>query len=306
MSDLIVVTPDTKAIEIYDAKKLPLILEAIEKEVRSFVPDLKNATTRKEIASIAHKVSRSKTFLDEKGKGLTEEWRAKVGAINEQRSQIKERMDALKIEVRKPLTEFEESEKVRVKTYRAHIDVMEKLGDRLFNLSLTSNEVSRNIEKLNDWVIDEEWLEFEEEAIETRSKSIESAKETLEEIKVKEEEAIELKKLREEASARKVKDHEDKIAREAAEKVQKEANEKAALEAKKLQDEKDKLEKEKEDSKRRAREFEEREKQAKIKAEQDKKDAVRIKTEPTSTVLVHREPAKHQKVCLTRPRGLCG
>ena len=91
MNDLIVVTPDTKAAAIFNDGNLPKILEAIEKEVGNFVPDLKNQTTRKEIASIAHKVSRSKTFLDEKGKELTEDWRKKVDGINDQRKEIKKR-----------------------------------------------------------------------------------------------------------------------------------------------------------------------------------------------------------------------
>lgn len=283
MSDLIVVTPDTKAAAIFSDNNLKTILGRIEEEVLKFEPDLKTATSRKEIASIAHKVSRSKTFIDDKGKELTEDWRKKVGEINEHRKEAKEFLDNLKVKVRAPLTKFEEDEKIRVATYRNKIQLIESWGDRLFNLTLNSEEVSKNISNIESEVIDESWQEFQEEALTTRENALEMAKQCLQDVIKKEQEAEELAQLRKEADERKRKDHEDMIAKNAAEKAKKEAEEKAASEAKKLQEEKDKLEQEKIESEKRAREFEARKiqeaKDAEEKAEKEKLAAVEAEKE---------------------------
>ena len=298
MSDLIVVTPDTKAAAIFSDNNLKTILGRIEEEVLKFEPDLKTATSRKEIASIAHKVSRSKTFIDDKGKELTEDWRKKVGEINEHRKEAKEFLDNLKAKVRAPLTKFEEDEKVRVKTYRDKIQLIQSWGDRLFNLTLSSDEVSKNISNIETEVVDEGWQEFEEEGLKAKEDALEMAKQCLQDVIKKEQEAEELAQLRKEADERKRKDHEEKIAREAAEKAKREAEEKAALEAKKLQEEKDKLEKEKEESEKRAREFEARkiqeEKDALEKAEKEKLAAVEAEKEKFR--LAELEKAKQEEV----------
>lgn len=51
-------------------EKVDPILEAIRKVVSEFEPDVTTAKGRKEIASIAHKVAQSKTYLDGIGNKL--------------------------------------------------------------------------------------------------------------------------------------------------------------------------------------------------------------------------------------------
>ncbi|RDG44565.1 hypothetical protein DWA44_27900, partial [Klebsiella pneumoniae] len=70
------------------------------------------------IASMAHKVARSKTYIDNAGKGLVAELKALPKQIDESRRVVRERLDALKDEVRRPLTEWE-AEQERIKAEEA-------------------------------------------------------------------------------------------------------------------------------------------------------------------------------------------
>jgi len=272
MNDLIVITNQTTAAEVFDKKKLPLVIAAIEKEARSHVPDMTTRKGRDATRTIAAKVSKSKTFLETLGKGLGEDLRNKLGAINEQRNEIKDRLNVLRDEVRKPLTEFEEAEKARKATYHQKVEDIKKSGDRLFLLGMTSQEIKKKINFLINLVINDEWQEFEEIAEESRVRSIESSGYVLSEVENKEAEAVELQKLREESDARKRKDHEDKIASEAREKAESEAKDRREQEARKAEAEKETLRLEKEASEKRAADFKAREEQAKKDAiEADKK-----------------------------------
>ena len=73
------------ATKIYDGESLMPLLEDFETQVSSLVFDVSTAKGRKEIASIAAKISRSKVYLDELGKELTEDWAKKKKVVDAQR-----------------------------------------------------------------------------------------------------------------------------------------------------------------------------------------------------------------------------
>ncbi len=98
--------------------QLDPLIEAIEKEARSLVPDVTTKKGRDAIASMAHKVARSKTYIDNAGKDLVAELKALPKQIDESRRVVRERLDALKDEVRRPLTEWEAEQK-RIKAEEA-------------------------------------------------------------------------------------------------------------------------------------------------------------------------------------------
>ena len=107
ITDLVVIEK-TNALAVFTSQeKLDPLIEAIEKEVRSLVPDLSTKKGRDAIASMAHKVARSKTYIDNAGKDLVAELKALPKQIDESRRLVRERLDALKDEVRRPLTEWE-------------------------------------------------------------------------------------------------------------------------------------------------------------------------------------------------------
>lgn len=109
MNDL-VIKENVNAVDIFTAKGLDSILADITKEVRSVVPDITTSKGRKEIASLAHKVARSKTALDGMGKELVREWKDKAKLVDAERKKSRDYLDALKDEVRSPLDAWEKEE----------------------------------------------------------------------------------------------------------------------------------------------------------------------------------------------------
>lgn len=107
--------------ELFAPGAIRSVLDRIKEEVRSIVTDPSTEKGRKEIASLAHKVARTKVALDEAGKKLTEDARATIDAVNAERRIIRSELDDLKDEVRRPLTEYEEREKARIERHETRI-----------------------------------------------------------------------------------------------------------------------------------------------------------------------------------------
>ncbi|WP_413702953.1 hypothetical protein [Raoultella ornithinolytica] len=116
--DLVVIEKKNAMAVFTNNDQLDPLIEAIEKEARSLVPDVTTKKGRDAIASMAHKVARSKTYIDNAGKDLVAELKALPKKIDESRRIARERLDALKDEVRRPLTEWED-EQDRIKAEEA-------------------------------------------------------------------------------------------------------------------------------------------------------------------------------------------
>ncbi|WOJ04297.1 coiled-coil domain-containing protein [Citrobacter koseri] len=118
VTDLVVIEKQNAMAVFTTKEQLDPIIETIEKEARSLVPDVTTRKGRDAIASMAHKVARSKTYIDNAGKDLVAELKALPKQIDESRRIVRERLDALKDEVRRPLTEWE-AEQERIKAEEA-------------------------------------------------------------------------------------------------------------------------------------------------------------------------------------------
>ncbi|KAB8150727.1 hypothetical protein FNV34_01150 [Raoultella ornithinolytica] len=230
--------------------QLDPLIELIEKEARSLVPDVTTKKGRDAIASMAHKVARSKTYIDNAGKDLVAELKALPKQIDESRRVVRERLDALKDEVRRPLTEWE-AEQERIKAEEAmnamHAEALEM--NIKFDQELAAKfEADHEMALLMDKDIDRERADKAAEAERQRI-------------------------AREEEIARQA---EEKAKREAAEKAQREIDAAAAREREAI------LAKERaEREQREAAERAEREKQAAVDAERRKaqEEADRIRRE---------------------------
>jgi len=100
---------------------LTALIQGIRAEVITEAPDLSTAASRKRIASLAYKVSQSKTALDDLGKQLVSEWKTKSAAVDKERKRVRDELDALRDEVRKPLTDWE-AEQDRIAAEAAQIE----------------------------------------------------------------------------------------------------------------------------------------------------------------------------------------
>lgn len=111
-----------------DAKKFSEFYEAMRRETDALEADVATDKGRKAIASMAYKVARTKTAIDEAGKKLNEEARARINAVDESRREIRKQLDDLKDEVRRPLTEWEEAEEKRVALATAELSTIREMG----------------------------------------------------------------------------------------------------------------------------------------------------------------------------------
>lgn len=89
-------------------------LNKIKEKAMAHVPDISTDQGRKDIASLAHKVARTKTLIDDFGKDRIAEAKKIIDAINPLRKQARDFLDALKSDVRKPLDDYE-AEQARIK-----------------------------------------------------------------------------------------------------------------------------------------------------------------------------------------------
>lgn len=241
--------------------QLDPLIELIEKEARSLVPDVTTKKGRDAIASMAHKVARSKTYIDNAGKDLVAELKALPKQIDESRRVARERLDALKDEVRRPLTEWE-AEQERIKAEEAmnamHAEALEM--NIKFDQELAAKfEADHEMALLMDKDIDRERADKAAEAERQRIAREEEIKRQAEE-KAKREAA---EKAQREIDAAAAREREAILAKERAERERIESQQRAEREQ------------------REAAERAEREKQAAVEAERRKaqEEADRIRRE---------------------------
>lgn len=93
------------------------LVAQIEKEARAVAVDISTAAGRKEVKSLAAKVSRSKTLIDEVGKEQNEERNRLNKEVNALRNLAKERLDALRDEIKKPVEKWEAAQAERERQF---------------------------------------------------------------------------------------------------------------------------------------------------------------------------------------------
>ena len=224
----LIIIEKANALQVFTEKNaLDPILQEIKAEVEAFVPDVTTAKGRKEIASMAYKIARSKTYIDSKGKELSAEYKEIPKKIDAGRRVAADFLENLQKEVREPLDEWE-AEQARIKAEEeAKIEAEKLLAQKEADheSALTENELF-NLRKAEE-------KRLAEEAQAKRDEEI--RKEAAENARIEAEKKAENERL---ASARR--EAEAKIAAERAEKEKAEAQERARLQAE--QAEKDRIE----------------------------------------------------------------
>lgn len=114
------IIPNSTAVQVYNGG-IDAALRKIAEDARAVVVDISTPQGRKECASLAFKIARSKTLIDDTGKNLGEDARKKIDAINADRKKAREFLDSLKEEVRKPLTDWEMADEKRIAAHEAAI-----------------------------------------------------------------------------------------------------------------------------------------------------------------------------------------
>lgn len=166
VTDLVVIEKQNAMAVFTTKEQLDPIIEAIEKEARSLVPDVSTRKGRDAIASMAHKVARSKTYIDNAGKDLVAQLKALPKQIDESRRIVRERLDALKDEVRKPLTDWENAESARKEALQQRLADLRAIADVIDGVGnyLPSVEIQQRIESAKAVALDDSWQEVAAEA----------------------------------------------------------------------------------------------------------------------------------------------
>ncbi|MCM8286929.1 hypothetical protein M8U82_08245 [Enterobacter hormaechei] len=235
VTDLVVIEKQNAMAVFTTKEQLDPIIEAIEKEARSLVPDVSTRKGRDAIASMAHKVARSKTYIDNAGKDLVAELKALPKQIDESRRIVRERLDALKDEVRKPLTDWENAESARKEALQQRLADLRAIADVIDGVGnyLPSVEIQQRIKSAKAVALDDSWQEVAAEAGAAKDATIQQLEAALIVAKQREHEAAELERLRKEAEEKARQEREENIRREAAERARRdaEAKHKAEIEA---------------------------------------------------------------------------
>jgi hypothetical protein len=149
------------------------LVSRIEEEARSVVQDYSNDKGRKAAKTLAAKVSRSKTLIDEVGKALNDERNALNKAVNTTRNMAKERLDALRDEIKQPALEAEAKEADRVRAHLVAMDQFEKIELTSQN---TSGELQAQIDMTEAVDVGEAWEEYEADARAAKAAALEKLK----------------------------------------------------------------------------------------------------------------------------------
>ncbi|HEE0068076.1 TPA: hypothetical protein R8H18_000856 [Citrobacter freundii] len=250
VTDLVVIEKSNAMAVFTNNEQLDPIIEKIEKEARSLVPDVSTKKGRDAIASMAHKVARSKTYIDNAGKDLVAELKALPKQIDESRRIVRERLDALKDEVRRPLTEWE-AEQERIKAEEAakiKAEEDRKQFESDHEIALLMNEKHDREAKEKAEEAERQRIAHEEElkrqaAEQAKREAEEKAAAELAAAKKREEDAI-AARAQAELLAKQAQERAEQEAKDAAEKA--EAEKKAAIEAeqRKAQEEADRIKRE--------------------------------------------------------------
>lgn len=188
------------------------IISAVERDVRAVVCDISTKDGREAVKALAYKVARSKTALDDMGKELVAGIKAQAATIDADRRTIRDRFDALRDEVRNPLTAWEEAETSRVS---AHESLLAAIISAPRNMlpGASAAEISAQMTHVADFS-ERDWEEFADRSIDAIADAIATLDRMLTEANQRERDAAELAELRQLKADR---DEADRKAAEAAE-----------------------------------------------------------------------------------------
>lgn len=223
-------------VALYTDAGISGLIAKVKEVALSEVRDISTPSGRATIKSLAAKVARSKTLIDDAGEGLIEESRKKVTTVNALRKQWRDEMDALKTEVRAPLTEWEDTEKNRMAAHEAALVGIEQTGRNALDLWLSMEvpAMEASIHKIRG--DNRDYQEFEARHQVVAQQAIANLEAGIAKKQNHDADAEELKRLKIAEEKRRQDEREARIAKEAADKARADAEAKAATDAKSAED----------------------------------------------------------------------
>lgn len=202
------------ALDVFTDEKHEELVARLEVYVRALPKDMDTPKGRDEIRSLAAKVARTKTGLDDLGKEFVADLKKQTGAVDAKRKLIRDRLDALRDEVRDPLTQFEEAEAKRISEHEAAlIQIMHAPG----MLVGQGVEQIRAVKAQLEALASRNWQEFDERALTAFAETMPKICSMRDAAEQAERDAAELIVLRKQAAEQQARDVAAKLEAEKAE-----------------------------------------------------------------------------------------
>lgn len=222
---------DDQAPALYVENGLNQYLDQIRQAVNE-TPDLSTKKGRDRIASLAAKVSRSKTAIEKPGREYLKRLKEQPKIIEAELRRFTSECDRIRDETRQPLTDWENAEKARVDALqqriaelRAMADVVDAMGNYL-----PSEDINARLTTAKSVALDDSWQEMATEAGVAKDATVQKLELSLAEAKKREDAAAELERLRKEQEAEAQRRRDEQLKREAAEEATRQAELKAQQE----------------------------------------------------------------------------
>lgn len=253
---------------LYVENGLDQYLEQIRQAVNE-TPDLTTKKGRDRIASLASKVSRSKTAIEKPGRDYLKRLKEQPKVIEAELRRFTTECDRIRDETRQPLTEWENTEKARVDALQQRIADLRSLAEVVDVMGnyLPSDDISARLTTAKSVALNDTWQEMATEAGVAKDATVQKLELSLAEAKKREDAAAELERLRKEQEAEAQRRRDEKLKREAAEEATRQAEMKA-------QQEREAAAKREADLKAEAARIEQQRIDAERRAEQEKADAI--------------------------------
>jgi colicin import membrane protein len=184
----------------------PLVLNAaafdefymrLEIELAESTPDVTTEKGRKSISSLAYKVSRCKTIIDDAGKSLNEDARAKIAVVDEARRGIRSRLEDLQTRIKAPLDAWTVAEEKRVNAASEIKSVLAAAGSNPAPIGCSAVSVRNRIADIGALDIDPDVFGTEFDAVVAeRARVVELLGVTAAKLDQDEKDRIELGRLR--------------------------------------------------------------------------------------------------------------
>lgn len=191
---------EANAPAIYVAGGLQQFINLVKGEIEGEVPDLTTRKGRERIASLAAKVSKSKTAVEKPGRDYLRRLKEMPKVVEAELRDFVTKMDTLRDETRRPLTEWEAAEDARIDRHNDAITHMKDLALELG--ALDAEQLQARITELSAFQLGEAWEEFEAEAARTKEASLNAVQAALVARQKYDAEQAELARLRREAEER--------------------------------------------------------------------------------------------------------
>lgn len=246
------------------------LFNLIAKQARSFVPDVTTDKGRREIGSVAGKVSSSKKLAEKYALDLVADQKAQIKIVDQDRIQFCKKMDVLRDEILAPRDAWVQAEADRIQAIEDRISQFDAGRVDAFSPSELIKTVIAEVEAI---AIDESFQDLAPKASIAKDAALRSYRESLELATKREAEQAELERHRIAEQERLQRERDEQIAREAAEKATRDAEEKARIEAERVQQDQLQAAQREADLIAAKQAAERREQEAKIQADQQAKQA---------------------------------